>query len=100
MFRYSKRAGTPAAERSDQIAPEESLRRSKTLQALARELTIADAKTRVDSTEQVLIEQAGYGTTESYHAVHITPARMQTLKPGELVTMSLHNVSEEGVFLV
>ena len=69
IFRYSKRAGTPAAARPDQVAPEEKARRAHELEAVADALREADRARRAGTRELVLVETGGLATTESYHTV-------------------------------
>lgn len=85
VFRYSKRAGTPAAVRDDQVAPEVKAERAKRLEALARELREADRERRCGSRERALVESADVATTESYHAMRPPAGSL----PGELVLCEL-----------
>lgn len=71
VFPYSKRKGTPAAQRSDQIDAETKRRRSEALRALSDELRSQDALRRAGSEELVVVERRGRGLTESYHEVRI-----------------------------
>ena len=52
---------------------------------------------RVGTSELVLVEQVGQGTTESYHPVRWSATGPQ---PGELVRIHLPNPTEEGIFIV
>ena len=97
VFRYSRREGTPAAERADQVAAEVSAARSRELQDLSLRLAKQDALMRVGTSELVLVEQVGQGTTESYHPVRWSATGPQ---PGELVRIHLPNPTEEGIFIV
>lgn len=81
IFRYSKREGTPAARRVDQVPPEVKASRAKRLEALAEELRAADRARRAGSRERALVETDGVATTESYHAVE-APAGA---RPGDMV---------------
>lgn len=96
VFRYSKRAGTPAAARADQVPAEVAADRSKRLQDLGRELAVADARGRVGTAERVLVEREGFGTTESYHPVHF---QRMSLQPGEMPLVALTDITEDGIFL-
>ena len=97
VFRYSLRAGTPAAERPDQVDAAVKMERSVRLQRLGRMLAVEDARRRLGTSERVLVERTGFGTTESYHPVRW---RAESPQPGELVRVQLTEISEEGVFLV
>ena len=69
IFRYSKREGTPAARRVDQVAPEVKADRAKRLEAVEAELRASDLVRRAGTRELALVESDGVATTESYHAV-------------------------------
>ena len=81
VFRYSKREGTPAAKRADQVAPEVKADRAKRLEALGTKLRADDFAARKGTVEYVLVETDGAATTESYHTI---AAPAQTL-PGDVV---------------
>lgn len=81
VFRYSKREGTPAAKRTDQVAPEVKADRAKRLEALGAKLRADDFAARKGTVEYVLVETDGAATTESYHTI---AAPAQTL-PGDVV---------------
>ena len=80
VFPYSRREGTPAAARDDQIAPEVKAARARELRELGEELRAQDYERRVGTEEYVLVEDSGRATTESYHEVD-APAGS---RPGEL----------------
>lgn len=84
-FPYSMRRGTPAAERADQVPPEEKEERAARLRALAAELRAADRACRAGSRELVLVEQDGRGMSESYYEVPV-PAGSRV---GALIELSL-----------
>lgn len=84
-FRYSLRAGTPAAARSDQIEAGIKESRLKTLLETADELRMNDARSRLGRIEDVLIERPGIGMSESYYKVEV-PA---DIAPGSLVPLTL-----------
>lgn len=88
VFRYSKRPGTPAAARIDQIDPRVKAMRSQKLIELGQRLTIADMERRIGTSEQVIIERPGIGTSESYHTV----ACDSTLPVGELVPLTFTDI--------
>ena len=68
VFPYSRRAGTPAAERADQVSPEVKRDRAARLRAIGKELAAADLESRAGTTELALVEDATC-LTESYHEV-------------------------------
>lgn len=90
VFRYSRRAGTPAAARVDQIAPQVMAARAKTLRELGARLALEDMQQRLGAVEQVIVERPGIGTSESYHKV-LVPA---DLAPGLLLPMELADIDE------
>lgn len=71
VFPYSMRAGTPAAERADQVPPELKAERARRLRLLSDELREADYRVRRGSAELVLVELAGRAMTESYYEVPV-----------------------------
>ncbi|MEG1253941.1 MAG: MiaB/RimO family radical SAM methylthiotransferase, partial [Raoultibacter sp.] len=85
VFPYSPRATTPAAARSDQLAPHIKADRTARLHQVANALRAQAYGQRVGTTEQVLIEQNGHGTTESYFEIPVPP----TAIVGSLVPLSL-----------
>jgi tRNA-2-methylthio-N6-dimethylallyladenosine synthase len=58
-FKYSARPGTPAAERSDQIAEDVKSERLMQLQAVLRGQQAAFNRSRVGMTMEVLVERSG-----------------------------------------
>ncbi|MGI6033081.1 MAG: tRNA (N(6)-L-threonylcarbamoyladenosine(37)-C(2))-methylthiotransferase MtaB [Coriobacteriales bacterium] len=92
VFRYSKRPGTPAAERNDQVPPEVSAKRAESLRKLGAQLAAKDRAHRVGSCEQVVIERPGIATSESYHKVLVP----RELEPGSLVTVRFTGVDEDA----
>ena len=90
VFRYSKRAGTPAAARPDQIPPQVMAERAKTLRELGAKLALEDMHKRLGTVEQVIVERPGIGTSESYHKV-LVPI---DLAPGLLLPMELADIDE------
>lgn len=84
-FRYSMRAGTPAAARSDQIDPVLKEQRLKALLETADELRMNDARSRLGTTEDILVERPGIGMSESYYKVEVPT----DIAPGSLVPLTL-----------
>ena len=62
-------AGTPAAERDDQVLPEVKAERAKRLEAIEERLRADDMRRRCGSRELALVESEGNATTESYHGI-------------------------------
>ncbi len=73
VFPYSERAGTPAAERADQLPKGERMRRAALLREAADELRRRDRASRVGTVELAAVESATRATTESYHEVAPPP---------------------------
>ena len=96
VFRYSKRPGTPAAARKDQIVPEIMAERSEHLRELGTRLALDDALARVGTCEQVIVERPGRGTSESYHPVCFDA----DIPVGSLVTLHFTEYDEEQRALV
>ncbi|MEC4294261.1 MiaB/RimO family radical SAM methylthiotransferase [Adlercreutzia shanghongiae] len=71
VFPYSMREGTPAAERTDQVAPAVKADRAARLRALSDELAVADRTARAGIVELALVERPGHATAESYHEVPV-----------------------------
>ncbi len=71
VFPYSRREGTPAAARADQVDPAAKAARSAELRALSDELAAADRAARTGTVELALVEAPGAATTESYHEVAV-----------------------------
>ena len=88
VFRYSKRPGTPAAARIDQIDPRVKAMRSQKLIELGQRLALADMERRIGTNEQVIIERPGIGTRASYHTVACDPG----LPVGELVPLTFTDI--------
>lgn len=84
VFPYSKRAGTPAAERDDQINPEIISARTTALRKLSDTLRKADLEQRKGTSELVLV-QPDFGLTESYHEIPLSKEHRE----GELILSRL-----------
>lgn len=84
VFPYSKRSGTPAAERADQVADEIKAARAAELRKLSDELAKADLDKRHGTDEFVLVENE-LARTESYHLIDAPKGA----KPGDLIKTEL-----------
>ena len=65
-FPYSRRAGTPAAARADQVPTEVKAARAAALRALGDELRASERARRVGTVELALVEEGGVAMSESY----------------------------------
>ena len=86
VFPYSKREGTPAATRLDQVPSEEKSHRAAALRALAQDIRTQEYARRIGTCELALVESEGRALTESYFEVPAPPLA----KPGSLVEIVLH----------
>ena len=84
VFPYSRREGTPAACRIDQIAPEVKKKRAQALRTLGDEMRRSDFERRRGTIEAVLVEP-GFALTESYHEIPRPPRTAD----GDLVHVEL-----------
>ena len=66
-FPYSRREGTPAAARADQVPAAVKAARAAELRALSDELRAQDRARRAGTVELALVEEGGVAMTESYH---------------------------------
>ena len=71
VFRYSPRPGTAAAAMDDQVPPELKEARGRAMRELARELALADARSRVGTVEFGVVESARQVTLGSYHRLRL-----------------------------
>lgn len=71
IFRYSKRIGTPAADRDDQIDSAIKEKRAHILAQLEHELRIGFIEKKLGSFENIVVEKTGWGMTESYYKVEL-----------------------------
>jgi threonylcarbamoyladenosine tRNA methylthiotransferase MtaB len=83
VFRYSPRPQTPAAQMEPQVEPEVKASRAAALRTLAAQMREKDLIARIGTTERVLVERRGRGTSEGYHQVELESG----LGTGQLVTM-------------
>ena len=86
VFRYSKRPGTPAADMSDQVAPEVMVERSRAMRDMAAASRHAYASSLVGTEQLVLVERAESGVTGGLVEAHVGPGYT-----GELVRMIPHH---------
>ena len=94
-FRYSRRAGTPAASRLDQVDAEVVTRRAHELRRVAGEVRKREMRRRLGDSELVLVEQAGLGTTESYFPVRVAG----DVERGSLIRCTLTGIDKDGIFI-
>lgn len=90
VFRYSRRAGTPAAEMPGQVPPEVMAERSERLRALGDELRTAWLGGLVGSQVEMLVERvlpdgSAEGTTREYARARVQGASSAGVMPGALL---------------
>lgn len=85
IFPYSKREGTPAALRCDQLDDVTKSQRVTRITKIADILREEDYHRRQTTKEFVLIEEDGKGTSESYHRIDVA----KELSVGQLIEMEL-----------
>jgi threonylcarbamoyladenosine tRNA methylthiotransferase MtaB len=96
VFRYSKREGTPAARRVDQVDPQVAAERAQRLTTLAHALRQTGGRKRVGAEELVLVEADGQGMSESYYPVRFSTDAL----PGDLMRCTFTEFDKDGIFSV
>jgi threonylcarbamoyladenosine tRNA methylthiotransferase MtaB len=90
VFRYSRRAGTPAADRRDQVAPPVKAARAAAMRTLSERLARVHADARTGQVASVLVERvtggAAVGTTEDGLRVRVDGA---SPRHGEVLRVTL-----------
>lgn len=95
VFRYSARPGTPAAEADDQVAPEVMAERARELRAVAEACAEADARSRVGTVENAVLEYGNRGTLGSFHRVIVDDAPIDAA--GALLRVRIDSMDDRGV---
>jgi threonylcarbamoyladenosine tRNA methylthiotransferase MtaB len=94
VFRYSRRPGTPAAARVDQVPAEDMKQRSQTLREVAADMRESYINDRLGTVAEVLVEEASsgtespgcVGTSREYIRVHVPGT---ALEPGRIIDARL-----------
>lgn len=94
VFRYSKRAGTPAAKRPDQIPADVSERRAKDLRELSLELRRSFGESLVGRRELIAVESDGMGMSDSFYRVRLD----KKYPSGSLIPLRLTSIDGSGIF--
>jgi threonylcarbamoyladenosine tRNA methylthiotransferase MtaB len=94
VFRYSRRAGTPAATMTGQVPPRTIAARATALRVLGERLADAHAARRVGGEAEVLVEKVdgrtAEGTSEDYLRTHVLiPAGERAPVIGDVITAKL-----------
>ena len=94
VFRYSPRPGTAAAAMDDQVPPELKEARGRAMRELARELALADARSRVGTVEFGVVEDARQVTLGSYHRLRLRGGA--DALPATRVPVAIEAVEDSG----
>jgi len=96
VFRYSARAGTPAAARTDHVAPTTIAERAAAVRALGDRMRLAHLRTQVGRELEVLVVRPGEGVARDGSRVRFASS---TTSPGELVAATATGIDEAGFTL-
>ena len=94
VFRYSRRAGTPAAAREDQVPAQVSEERARRLRDLSAELRLDFGSGLVGERELVAVEGDGKGMGSRYYRCSVDSG----LPAGSLVPLRLTSLAPSGIF--
>lgn len=94
VFRYSRRAGTPAAAREDQVPARVSEERARRLRDLSAELRLDFGSSLVGECELVAVEGDGKGMSSRYYRCSVDAS----LPAGSLVPLRLTGLASSGIF--
>jgi threonylcarbamoyladenosine tRNA methylthiotransferase MtaB len=103
VFRYSRRPGTPAAQRPDQVADTQKAARASALRELSARLTRRHAASRIGAAAEVLVERVDRGADAAAFAEGTTRDYLRVRFPGreacvgELVGVRLLAVDADRV---
>ena len=92
VFRYSKRPGTPAAAREDQVDAHKIAERSERMLALAQQKRLECARERVGQEELVVVQYPGRGVSGGLFDVLVDDA----FDVDDLVRVRVHEVLADG----
>ncbi len=98
VFPYSKREGTPAARRMDQVEESVKKARAHRMQALASRKTREYEASFVGETMEVLFETEKEGVTDGLTENYIRVYTDETVTCGELYPMRLVRPYKDGLF--
>ncbi|MHB8924777.1 MAG: MiaB/RimO family radical SAM methylthiotransferase [Coriobacteriia bacterium] len=93
VFRYSARAGTPAAGRADHVDPRVIAARAAAVRELGDRMRLAHLRSHIGDTLEVLVERSGKGVARDGSRVRFSSA---IAPPGELVSVGISGVDERG----
>lgn len=96
VFRYSARAGTPAAARDDRVPPETIARRAAAVRALGGSMRVEHLREQVGRTVEVLVERTGEGTARDGSRARFAAT---VAAPGTLARVSVSGIDEAGFAL-
>jgi len=97
VFRYSPRAGTPAAARSDQVAPAVKAARARSLREVSQRLLLGHARARIGTEVTACIERVcadvARGTADDSLNIEVPAAG---LVRGQVVRVLIDDGDEQG----
>ena len=97
VFPYSRRTGTPAAARADQVPEAVKKERSHRMQALADRMAEAFHATFLGREMRVLFETEHEGLTDGLTDNYIRVYTKDAVRTGELYTVRLESIYKDGV---
>ena len=97
VFPYSRRTGTPAAARADQVPEAVKKERSHRMQALADRMAEAFHATFLGREMRVLFETEDEGLTDGLTDNYIRVYTKDAVRTGELYTVRLESIYKDGV---
>lgn len=98
VFPYSKRSGTPAAARKDQIPENIKKERAQRMQNLAAAKTMEFHRKFLGKELRVLFETAQAGLTDGLTDNYIRVYTKSPVVPGELYTVKLEKLYKDGLY--
>lgn len=96
-FPYSKREGTKAASMENQIDETIKRKRVKTVLELSDELEQDFYQSKLNETEEVIIEQTKDGKSYGYTSNYIKVEIDSPLKPNEVISVKINKVNNKKV---
>ncbi|MBQ1920166.1 MAG: tRNA (N(6)-L-threonylcarbamoyladenosine(37)-C(2))-methylthiotransferase MtaB, partial [Selenomonas sp.] len=98
VFPYSKRSGTPAAARKDQVPEQVKKERAHRMQELASRKTEEFHKSFLGQTMRVLFETNNDGITDGLTDNYIRVYTDSPVESGEIYEVTLEKLYKDGVW--
>ena len=96
VFRYSPRAGTPAAAREDCVDPRVIAARAADVRELGDRMRLERLHSHIEDTLEVLVERPGEGVARDGSRVRFSSARTAS---GSLIRVTIAGVDAQGLAL-